>query len=131
MQSEAAAQKPEERRKHRRRGLLTKVEYSCEGGRYFGRAIDVSRGGLCLETFFAHQVGQQVALMFRPFEGRDPVIVRGEIVWVREIGRPAGPIKVLSRRRIGIKFDDIEEAMAESLHCYLVDDDNDNDDSLA
>lgn len=110
-----------ERRKHPRRDLLTKVEYSCEGGRYFGRTIDVSQGGMCLETFFPHTVGQQVAMLFRIFEGREPVIVRGEIIWVKEVGKPSSPMQVLRKRRLGIQFNDVEEAMAKTLHQYLVD----------
>jgi c-di-GMP-binding flagellar brake protein YcgR len=120
MQAEAAAENWAERRRHHRKELLTKVEYSCEGGRYFGRTVDVSKSGMCLETFFAHRVGQQVALLFRIFEGKDPVIVRGEIMWVKEIGRSAGPTQVLRKRRMGIKFSGIEEAMAKTLHYYLV-----------
>jgi Tfp pilus assembly protein PilZ len=124
MQAEPIVERPEprgvEQRRHPRKSLLTKVEYSCEGGRYFGRTIDVSKGGLCLETFFAHRVGQQVALLFRIFEGKDPVIVRGEIVWLKEVGKPASPSQVLRKRRIGIQFSDIEEAMARTLHTYLL-----------
>lgn len=110
-----------ERRQHPRKDLLTKVEYSCEGGRYFGRTVDVSQGGMCLESFFPHHVGQQVALLFRIFEGREPVIVRGEILWIREVGKPASPMQVLRKRHLGIQFNDIEEAMAKTLHQYLVD----------
>lgn len=115
-----AATRSIEQRCHARKSLLTKVEYSCEGGRYFGRTIDVSKGGLCLETFFAHRVGQQVALLFRIFEGKDPVIVRGEVVWLKEVGKPGGPTQVLRKRRIGIRFSDLEEGMARTLHAFLV-----------
>ncbi len=110
-----------ERREHPRKQLRTKVEYSSEGGRFFGRTLDVSKGGMCLETFFAHRVGQVVAMLFHIFEGRDPVIVRGEVVWVKDVGRPAGPAQVLRKRRLGIRFNGVEEAMAKSLHFYLID----------
>ena len=109
-----------ERRRFTRKDLLAKVEYSCEGGRYFGRAIDVSQGGLCLETFFAHRMGQQVALLFRIYDGRDPVIVRGEVMWVSEAGRSASPTQVLRKRRIGVEFRDLEPGMEKLIHNYLL-----------
>ncbi|MFH0811056.1 MAG: PilZ domain-containing protein [Pseudomonadota bacterium] len=113
--------KGSERRKFARKDLLTKVEYTCEGGRYFGRTIDVSKGGMCIETFFAHKVNQQVALMFRVFEGRDPVVVKGDVVWVKEVSKPTTPTQVLRKRRIGVRFAGLDESMAKSLHYYLVD----------
>jgi Tfp pilus assembly protein PilZ len=116
-----AEPKGAERRVHPRKEILTKVDYTCEGRRFFGKTIDLSRGGMCLETFFAHKIGQELALLFRVFEGRDPIVVRGEVCWVREMEKGKNPAQVLRKRRVGVRFTDVEEAMFRKMNYYLVD----------
>ncbi len=111
--------KASDRRKHPRKGLMTKVSYSSDGAQYFGRSIDVSEGGMCLETFFAHQVGQQLTIQFRFFERRDPITFVGEIVWLREAGKRSKPMQVLRKRCMGVRFLRVEDKASQSLNCYL------------
>lgn len=67
--------------------VLLTGEVSSRRGFFACRIVDISRGGACLDTDRAHEIGEQVSF------SRGPLQVKGKVVWSRG-------------KRFGVRFDD-------------------------
>lgn len=67
--------------------VLLTGEVSSRRGSFACRVVDISRGGACLDTERAHEIGEDVSF------SRGPLQVKGKIVWSRG-------------KRFGVRFDD-------------------------
>jgi hypothetical protein len=87
-----------ERRAYRRKHSAVAVEYQFAGRRCQGYMVDISLGGLCLETREEHKVGERLAVAFRLLPQREwPVEARGRVVSATR--RPNG------YWRLGLQFE--------------------------
>jgi len=63
---------------------------------------DLGEGGVFVETFYPSRVGSKVELEFLVEGGKSPLLVRGEVVWVRNPWESPSP-------GMGIKFLEVSE----------------------
>jgi CheY-like chemotaxis protein len=70
-------------RREPRRNCQIIVDYTCRGRRLMGRCIDISSGGMFLESQPTAQAGESLLLKFSlPDESKTPVELQGRIAWV-------------------------------------------------
>ena len=70
-------------RREPRRNCQLIVDYTCRGRRLMGRCIDISSGGMFLESQPTARAGESLLLKFcLPDEKKTPVELQGRIAWV-------------------------------------------------
>jgi c-di-GMP-binding flagellar brake protein YcgR len=79
-----AAQPFEDRRRHKRVVLVHEVEYETEVGKFSGRFIDLSVGGMLIETRNALPEETIITIMFNLGRSQDPVVATAEVIYHRE-----------------------------------------------
>jgi CheY-like chemotaxis protein len=104
-------------RREPRRNCQIIVDYSCRGRRLMGRCIDISSGGMFLESQPTAQAGESLLLKFcLPDEKKTPVEVQGRIAWVNAKG---SIIKDAFPLGYGVEFVDIADSVGTSLRrCF-------------
>lgn len=88
----------EERRRHSRRICRLSVRLKDPRELKENLIKDLGEGGVFVETFYPSRVGSKVDLEFHMEGGKNPLLVRGEVVWVRnpwESGTPGMGIRFL------------------------------------
>ena len=101
-----------ERRRHPRKGSRLLVYYELAGGQDMGYVIDVSLGGLCLETRQPCAVGETIALTFKLCGQREEPLQ----IW----GKTTSAVPKGSRRWwVGVELDGLGPAAQEELASYL------------
>jgi PilZ domain len=73
-------------------------------------AIDLSLGGMSMRASMLPEIGEQLALAFKP-EGNSTLAARGEVVWALDKGPNAGAF--------GVRFTDVTPAVEQSLRRML------------
>jgi len=104
-------------RREPRRNCQIIVGFICRGQRLMGRCIDISSGGMFLESQPTAQTGEPLILKFSlPDDQKTPVEVKGRIAWVNATstiikeGFPLG---------YGVEFIDISESVGADLRrCF-------------
>ncbi len=91
-------------REHQRVPYAVEVKFRTTSSFLVAYSINLSRGGLFLETDANAPEGAAVTLEFSVPNG-DPVTVRGKVVWRREQSTDAGPTG------IGVEFVDVNDAL--------------------
>lgn len=87
----------------RRVPIFLEVEYRTAGSFLLAYSINLSTGGMFLETDQPLPVGSPLALRFT-VPGSDPIEVQGQVAWVRKRPDSAGPAGM------GIRFDESLDA---------------------
>ncbi|MFH0810223.1 MAG: PilZ domain-containing protein [Pseudomonadota bacterium] len=100
----------EERRKHQRKECALRAAYEVRGKEYQGQVSDVSPGGMCLETQHEHEIGDTIDITLRG-GNEQPIYLTGVVAYM---------LKADGNWRVGVEFDDINEATMEALALYLV-----------
>ena len=91
-------------REHQRIPYAVEVKFRTKSALLVAYSINLSRGGLFLETDASAPEGTAVTLQFSVPDG-EPVTVRGKIIWRREQSSEAGPTG------IGVEFVDVDDAL--------------------
>jgi Tfp pilus assembly protein PilZ len=73
---------PKDKRKHPRKTALISVECATESVSFTDTILDISNGGVFIETDAPFDIGQEIIMDFSLPESESPVSVRGEIVRV-------------------------------------------------
>jgi CheY-like chemotaxis protein len=104
-------------RREPRKNCQIIVDYTCRGRRLMGRCIDISSGGMFLESQPTAQAGESLLLKFcLPDEKKTPVEVHGRIAWANTKG---SIIKEGFPLGYGVEFVDIAESVGTSLRrCF-------------
>jgi CheY-like chemotaxis protein len=104
-------------RREPRRNCQLIVDYTCRGRRLMGRCIDISSGGMFLETQPTAQAGESLMLKFSlPDEQKTPIEVQGRIAWVNTTG---AIIKVGFPLGYGVESIDIADSVGADLRrCF-------------
>ena len=106
----------QERRNHERLFESLRVSYECEridntlGG---GSVKNISCGGVCFPTMYDLLVGDTLDFYICLPEYRDPVKVKGEVVWKRE------NYFLNFRYLLGVQFRDLEESEQDKLFNHI------------
>lgn len=90
------------RRAHERARLALQVSYRSAGSFLISYTVDLSRGGLFLETAQLLPVGSALDLTLQ-VPGAPPWMVHGAVVWLQEVAAPGRPVGM------GIQFQDLEK----------------------
>ncbi|HWP34348.1 MAG TPA: TIGR02266 family protein [Thermodesulfobacteriota bacterium] len=98
--------------------LETTVEFAEAAGRSprAGRAVNISAGGLFVETPEPPLPGSELALSFRLPDGAAPLAAEGRVAWVNE---PAAPRKRDCGPGMGIAFRALSEAGRSTIVRYV------------
>ena len=83
----------------RKKGLL-RADYGTTKAFYSDIATDISEGGVRIETSRRHEAGLVLNMIFEVPNADLPLKVKGEIVWVREMGGEGGAAQYAA----GIRF---------------------------
>jgi CheY-like chemotaxis protein len=104
-------------RREPRRNCQIIVDYTCRGRRLMGRCIDVSSGGMFLESQTTAQFGESLLLKFcLPDEKKTQVEVQGRIAWANAKGTI---IKEGFPLGYGVEFVDIADSVGTALRrCF-------------
>ncbi len=104
-------------RREPRRDCQIIVDYTCRGRRLMGRCIDISSGGMFLESQPTAQSGESLLLKFcLPDEKKTSVEVKGRIAWVNAKG---SIIKEGFPLGYGVEFVDIADSVGTALRrCF-------------
>ncbi|WP_428264668.1 TIGR02266 family protein [Haliangium sp.] len=79
-----------------------KVEFRTASSFLVAYSVNLSRGGLFIETDHAAKIGDGIRVDFE-VPGLGPVAVTGRVAWRRDAGGTEGPAGV------GVEFDDVDE----------------------
>ncbi len=95
-----------------RRAIRATVDLTPDNDRevWQADAIDLSLGGMSMRGSTLPEIGEQLALAFKP-EGDSTVAARGEVVWALEKGPNAGAF--------GVRFTDVPPTVEQSLRRML------------
>ena len=95
-----------------RRAIRATVDLTPDNDRevWQADAIDLSLGGMSMRGSTLPEIGEQLALAFKP-EGNSTVAARGEVVWALEKGPNAGAF--------GVRFTDVPPTVEQSLRRML------------
>lgn len=93
-------------REHPRAPYVVAVEFRSASSFLITYSLNLSRGGLFLETFHDVPAGAPVALTFR-IPGAGEVVLDGLVAWRREPGSPEGPAG------LGVEFTDITSQLGD------------------
>ncbi len=107
-------QEAERRAAVRRKGLL-QVDYGTGQAFYSAVALDLSEGGMRLESSRRHEVGTALELAFKPPTAERPIKVKGQIVRVSEIGEKTGA----PRYFLGVRFTEVDLQFKQALKWFL------------
>lgn len=104
-------------RREPRRNCQIIVDYTCRGRRMMGRCIDISSGGMFLESQPTAQAGESLLLKFcLPDEKNSPVEVHGRIAWANANGSISKEDFPLG---YGVEFVDISDSVGTALRrCF-------------
>jgi len=104
-------------RREPRRNCQIVVDYTCRGRRLMGRCIDISSGGMFLESQPTAQSGESLLLKFcLPDEKKTPVELQGRISWVNA---KSAIIKQGFPLGYGVEFVDIADSVGTALRrCF-------------
>ncbi len=94
------------KREHERVPIAIQVEYRTASSFLVAYSVNLSRGGVFLETGHLPEIGSPITLLFSIPEG-DPVQVAGRVAWHREAPTHDGPAG------IGIEFEDMVESLGD------------------
>ncbi len=104
-----------------RKICLFEVKCAVDGDSFTGIGLDISAGGLFVDSKDIFEVGKVVELEFRLFEDdEDPVRCRGAVTWYNQ--RP-DPIKPDYPNGFGVRFIDMDATTIERVDAYLKADD--------
>jgi c-di-GMP-binding flagellar brake protein YcgR len=78
------------RRQHPRAALVREVEYEAESRKFYGRLIEISVGGMLVETH--HVLTPSTIITVRFSLGREPIVTTAEVIYHRE------------KRGMGVRF---------------------------
>jgi uncharacterized protein (TIGR02266 family) len=100
-------------RSHQRIPYAVQVEFRTASSFLVAYSVNLSRGGLFLETTNDAPVGSEITLQFT-VPGAGPMLITGRVSWRREKGNegPGG---------IGIEFDDIRDSVGEIIDRLVAD----------
>lgn len=90
------------RREHRRVRLALQVSYRSTGSFLVSYSVDMSQGGLFIETTRPREVGTELELWLAIPGAQQDVRLKGKVVWIRretQAGHPPG---------MGVKFQQVE-----------------------
>lgn len=94
-----------EDRAHQRIPYAVQVEFRTASSFLVAYSVNLSRGGLFLETVHEAPLGSEITLQFA-VPGAGPMRITGRVSWRREAG-PEGPAG------LGVEFDDIRDSIGE------------------
>jgi type IV pilus assembly protein PilZ len=89
---------------------VVKVEFRTASSFLVAYSINLSRGGIFLETDHPAVIGDRIALEFT-VPGLGPIQVTGRVAWQRAAGQPAGQPD--GPAGFGIQFEDIDEELGQ------------------
>jgi uncharacterized protein (TIGR02266 family) len=101
------ASPPHNSRAHERIPLSVEVEYRTASSFLVAYSINLSRGGLFLESKNAPPVGAALNLELRVPGGGGPIPVRGRVTWTRGEDDPSGP------PGFGVAFEEVAHELGE------------------
>ncbi len=88
-----------------RKACLLKVDYQAQDNTHTEHILDISMGGVFIETGEPIAVGQEITLIFTFPNSQEPLKVKGEIVW----RNPKG---------IGVRFTDINPQQVDKIKTF-------------
>ena len=95
------------RRAHERVRLSLEVAYRSTGSFLVSYTVDLSRGGLFLETEQPRSVGSELELRLAIPGANDEVLLTGEVVWIQQEPAPGKPMGM------GVRFTDLERSFGD------------------
>jgi uncharacterized protein (TIGR02266 family) len=101
------ARSPHNSRAHARIPLSVEVEYRTASSFLVAYSVNLSRGGLFLESQSAPAVGTALNLELRVPGGEGPIPVRGRVTWIRGENDPSGP------PGFGVAFDEVAHELGQ------------------
>lgn len=102
-----------EQRKHSRVPVYAEVKYDQVAEDITEHIINISRGGLFIETFSPSELGTLLKISFYLPDSGHTFEVTGAVVWSRKLPTAAGP------PGMGIEFKDINPHDADMLEGYI------------
>jgi len=111
-QSEALGKRKRvaERRNYHRKECDVRAEYELEGKEYAALVKDVSLGGMCLEVSSKPDIGDRIVVTLLSGGKRTDIVLSGVIAYVLEAD---------GCLRVGVEFDQIDQAAVDVLAFYL------------
>ncbi len=73
---------PKDKRRHPRKTALISVECATESVSFTDTILDISEGGVFIETDAPFDIGQEIMMNFSPSESENPITVSGKVVRV-------------------------------------------------
>lgn len=93
-------------RLHGRVPVRVKVQFRNASSFLIAYSLNLSRGGIFVETTNPPEVGSLLELEFDAPQARE-IVLRGRVTWRRAVGDADGPVGV------GIEFDDVTDSLGE------------------
>lgn len=100
-----------ERRRHGRTRSRILVQYESEGRPSSGYVLDISRGGLCMQTSRVHQKGDLLDMTIKLFPDGPPLRAKAQVIVIRQ--------KDPHRRLLGVRFEPLTPEADQQLAGYL------------
>jgi len=100
-----------ERRKHHRKECALRADYEIDEKEYSGFVSDVSLGGMCLKVPRKHNIGEKIVVTLLSGGKRTDIILRGVVAYMLEAD---------GYWRLGVEFDELNQAAMEAVAFYLV-----------
>ena len=71
----------DEKRRRPRKAFIMEVQYEVGGESHTDFILDISEGGLFMETINSFSVGEEILFRFELRDTKDPILVNGTISW--------------------------------------------------
>ena len=97
-------------RNYHRKSCMLNITYAVEQQNFESFMLDISPAGAFIETDEAFFAGQQIKLSFTLPNAPQPLNISGEILWKGMLG-------------IGVKFNDLPTAQADTIASFIEDED--------
>jgi uncharacterized protein (TIGR02266 family) len=105
----------ERRRQHRRLDLEVEVTMTSDTNFFMGFTENLSEGGIFVATYDYAPMGSIVEFDFRLPEGREPMHVKGIVMWLREYN----PMVPDMMPGMGLQFRDLTPAQETTIQGFL------------
>lgn len=110
----------ENRRRFHRHNCALEVEYYPKGNNIiYSQSVskNISKGGICLPVLSRLvRTGDQITLdIYANGDKRSPIMLKGEVVWIKETSLLSHSNDSVLDAEAGIRFTDADDALVESL----------------
>ena len=104
-----------DQRRFERADVKVEVTLESESNFYNGFTENISAGGLFIATYDTRQMGDTVSMEFTIPGRQDPIAVKGEVRWLRELN----PMTPDVTPGMGVRFLDLADDVAEAITAFI------------